>query len=135
MRFLVDSFGEKFKYEDPRISDDYIDRNNIHGQYEIVLDDDGENAPVIAIWENEENKMKSRFNESLYGVPGAEDVDWAIIYKNCHIEPSEFYGNLGELYDEEHPEDPNHKGFDDWCWENTDLIMSELDHLASYDDD
>lgn len=64
VRFLVDRFGEEFKYEDPRISDDYIDRNNIHGQYEIVLDDDGENPAVIAIWENEETEMKTRFNES-----------------------------------------------------------------------
>ena len=53
VRFLVDNFGEEFKYEDPRISSDYIDRNNMYGQYDIVLDDDGENAPVIAIWENE----------------------------------------------------------------------------------
>ena len=64
VRFLVDSFGEEFKYEDPRISDDYIDKNNIHGQYEIVLDDDGESPAVIAIWENEENEMKNRFNEN-----------------------------------------------------------------------
>lgn len=63
MRFLVDNFGEEFKYEDPRISDDYIDKNNIHGQYEIVLDDDGESPAVIAIWKNEENEMKSRFDE------------------------------------------------------------------------
>jgi len=76
-----------------------------------------------------------KFMESFYGIEGAEDVDWAIIYKNCHIEPSEFYGNLGELYDEEHPEDTNHEGFDDWCWENQDLIRSELEHLASYDDE
>ena len=56
--FLVDEFGEKFKYEDPRISDEYIDKNNMNGQFEIVLDedDDGENAPVVAIWENEEAK-------------------------------------------------------------------------------
>ena len=66
VRFLVDNFGEEFKYEDPRISDDYIDRNNIHGQYEIVLDDDGESPAVIAIWENEENEMKSRFNENKF---------------------------------------------------------------------
>ena len=64
MRFLVDRFGEEFKYEDPRISDDYIDRNNIHGQYEIVLDDDGESPAVIAIWENEENEMRTRFSEN-----------------------------------------------------------------------
>lgn len=56
--FLVDKFGEIFKYEDPRISDEYIDKNNMHGQFEIVLDEDdkGENSPVIAIWENEESK-------------------------------------------------------------------------------
>ena len=50
--FLVDEFGEKFKYEDPRISDDNIDRNNWHGQFEIVLDEDdkGEEAPFVAIW-------------------------------------------------------------------------------------
>lgn len=56
--FLVDKFGEKFKYEDPRISDEYIDKNNMNGQFEVVLDfdDDGENSPVIAIWENEETK-------------------------------------------------------------------------------
>lgn len=66
VRFLVDSFGEKFKYEDPRISADYIDKNNMYGQYEIVLDDDGENSPVIAIWENEENEMKTRFNENKF---------------------------------------------------------------------
>ena len=56
--FLVDKFGEIFKYEDPRISDEYIDKNNMHGQFEIVLDEDdkGENSPVIAIWENEETK-------------------------------------------------------------------------------
>ena len=65
MRFLVDRFGEEFKYEDPRISSDYIDKNNMYGQYEIFLDDDGENPPVIAIWENEENEMKRRFNESM----------------------------------------------------------------------
>lgn len=58
VRFLVDEFGEKFKYEDPRISDDYIDKNNMRGQFEIVLDedDDGENSPVVAIWKNEETK-------------------------------------------------------------------------------
>lgn len=58
VRFLVDEFGEKFKYEDPRISDDYIDKNNMRGQFEIVLDedDDGENSPMVAIWENEEAK-------------------------------------------------------------------------------
>ena len=67
VRFLVDNFGEEFKYEDPRISSDYIDRNNMYGQYDIVLDDDGENAPVIAIWENEENTMKTRFNENKSG--------------------------------------------------------------------
>ena len=67
MRFLVDNFGEVFKYEDPRISDDYIDKNNFHGQYEIVLDDDGESPAVIAIWENEENEMKPRFNENKFG--------------------------------------------------------------------
>lgn len=135
VRFLVDNFGEEFKYEDPRISADYIDRNNMYGQYDIVLDDDGENAPVIAVWENEENKMKTRFNESIFGIEGAEDRDWVILYKGCKIEPTEFYGNLGELYDEEHPEDTNHKGFDDWCWQNRELIRSELEHLASYDDD
>ena len=56
--FLVDEFDEIFKYEDPRISDEYIDKNNMHGQFEIVLDEDdtGENSPVIAIWENEETK-------------------------------------------------------------------------------
>ena len=50
--FLVDEFGEKFKYEDPRISDDNIDKNNWHGQFEIVLDEDdrGEDAPFVAIW-------------------------------------------------------------------------------------
>ena len=50
--FLVDEFGEKFKYEDPRISDDNIDKNNWHGQFEIVLDEDdrGEEAPFVAIW-------------------------------------------------------------------------------------
>ena len=67
VRFLVDNFGEEFKYEDPRISSDYIDRNNMYGQYDIVLDDDGENAPVIAIWENEESEMKPRFNENKSG--------------------------------------------------------------------
>ena len=60
VRFLVDRFGEEFKYEDPRISVDYIDRNNMYGQYDIVLDDDGENAPVIAIWEDEETTMKRK---------------------------------------------------------------------------
>ena len=75
------------------------------------------------------------FKESFYGIEGAKkDVDGAILYKRCIIEPSEFYANLGEMYDREHPEDPNHEGFDDWCWENTDLIESELEHLASYDD-
>ena len=64
VRFLVDNFGEEFKYEDPRISGDYIDRTNMYGDFEIVLDDDGENAPVVAIWENEENKMKNKFAES-----------------------------------------------------------------------
>lgn len=82
------------------------------------------------------NKFGKKFvKESLYGIEGAKDVDWAILYKGCKIEPSEFYGNLGEMYDEEHPEDPGHDGFDDWCWENKDLIESELEHLASYDDD
>lgn len=54
VRFLVDNFGEEFKYEDPRVSDDYIYRNNFHGKFEIVVDEDGENPPVIAIWENDE---------------------------------------------------------------------------------
>ena len=53
VRFLVDNFGEEFKYEDPRVSSDYIYKNNMHGKYEIVLDDDGENPAVIAIWEND----------------------------------------------------------------------------------
>lgn len=65
VRFLVDNFGEEFKYEDPRISGDYIDRTNMHGDFEIVLDDDGENAPVVAIWENDEVTDEARFvNES-----------------------------------------------------------------------
>jgi hypothetical protein len=78
-----------------------------------------------------------KFNESegsFFGIPGVVERHDMIIYKNCHIEPSEFWGNLGELYDEEHPEDTNHEGFDNWCWENSDLIESELEHLASYDD-
>ena len=53
VKFLVDRFGEEFKYDDPRLSDDYIYRSNRHGQFEIVLDDDGEEPPVIAIWEND----------------------------------------------------------------------------------
>ena len=66
VKFLVDRFGEEFKYDDPRLSDDYIYRSNRHGQFEIVLDDD-KNPPVIAIWENEENEMKTRFNENKFG--------------------------------------------------------------------
>ncbi len=66
VKFLVDTFGEEFKYEDPRISSDYIDKNNTHGQYEIYLDDDGKNPAVIVIWKNEENEMKPRFNENKF---------------------------------------------------------------------
>ena len=62
VKFLVDRFGEEFKYDDPRLSDEYIDRSNRHGKFEIVLDDDGEEPPVIAIWENEESTTK---DESL----------------------------------------------------------------------
>ena len=112
-----------------------IAKGKLDGDEDIVkIVDLGEQHPKYTSL-REGNEMKARFNESFYGIPGAKDVDWAILYKNCKIEPSEFYGNLGELYDEEHPEDPNHEGFDDWCWENTDLIKSELEHLASYDDD
>jgi len=64
VKFLVNKFGEEFKYDDPRLSDDYIDRSNMHGQFEIVLDDDGEEPPVIAIWENEENDNMRFINES-----------------------------------------------------------------------
>ena len=83
VRFLVDRFGEEFKYEDPRISADYIDRNNMYGQYDIVLDDDGENAPVIAIWENEENTMKRRsFDEGFMSNIGKDGQHlYSIIYK------------------------------------------------------
>ena len=87
---------------------------------------------------NTDDKIKMKYNESegsFFGIPGVVERHDMIIYKNCHIEPSEFWGNLGELYDEEHPEDESHDGFDDWCWENSDLIKSELEHLASYDDD
>ena len=79
-----------------------------------------------------------RFNESegsFFGIPGVVERHDVIIYDGCKIEPSEFWGNLGELYDQEHPEDEGHHGFDDWCWENSDLIKSELEHLASYGDD
>lgn len=79
-----------------------------------------------------------KFNESegsFFGIPGVVERHDVIIYDGCKIEPSEFWGNLGELYDQEHPEDTNHEGFDDWCWENSDLIESELEHLASYGDD
>ena len=36
---------------------------------------------------------------SFFGIPGVVERHDMIIYKNCHIEPSEFWGNLGELYD------------------------------------
>ena len=87
------------------------------------------------LFKTNKGKVLKFVKESFYGIEGAKkDVDGAILYKGCIIEPSEFYENLGEMYDSEHPEDPNHEGFDDWCWENTDLIESELEHLASYDD-
>ena len=79
-----------------------------------------------------------KFNESegsFFGIPGVVERHDVIIYDGCKIEPDSFWGNLGELYDQEHPEDEGHHGFDDWCWENSDLIKSELEHLASYDDD
>ena len=87
VRFLVDRFGEEFKYEDPRISADYIDRNNMYGQYDIVLDDDGENAPVIAIWEDEENEMKPRINENKFGklVKENDDMEKEFVCKGVSI--------------------------------------------------
>ena len=81
MRFLVDRFGEEFKYEDPRISGDYIDKSNMYGQYEIFLDDDDENPPVIAIWENEMEKKS--FDEGFMGNIGTDGKHlYSIIYKS-----------------------------------------------------
>jgi hypothetical protein len=80
-------------------------------------------------------KFVNESEGSFFGIPGVVERHDVIIYDGCKIEPSEFWGNLGELYDQEHPEDEGHHGFDDWCWENSDLIKSELEHLASYGDD
>lgn len=139
--FLVDNFGEEFKYEDPRISYDYIHRNNIHGQYEIVLDDDGESPAVIAIWENEENEMKrksfSEFKESsdFFGVPDVEDRGWVIIYQGCKIEPDALWEELGDMYEEEHPEDCTMKHFEEWCEQNTERVKAVLDDFTRNVDD
>lgn len=79
--------------------------------------------------------MKTRFNESFYGIPGAEDVDWAIIYKGGKIEPSAFWDELGDIYAEEHPEDINMENFQDWCWDNKDIVQSVLDDFVKNMDD
>lgn len=87
VRFLVDNFGEEFKFEDPRISDEYIDKNNFRGEFEIVLDesgDPGDGFPCIAIWKNEEHEMKpvnekrKLFNEG----PGAA---YTVTIKNVKL--------------------------------------------------
>ena len=66
VRFLVDKYGDNFKFTDPRVSDDYIDKCNFRGEFEIVVDDDNlgdSHLPSIVIWENEESGIKSRFDE------------------------------------------------------------------------
>jgi translation initiation factor 1 (eIF-1/SUI1) len=79
-----------------------------------------------------------KFNESegsFFGIPGVVERHDTIIYNGCKIEPDSFWGDLGELYDQEHPEDEGHHGFDDWCWKNSDLIKSLLDDETRNVDD
>ena len=49
VKFLVDTFGEKFRFTDPRVSDEYADKSNPKANFEILIDDDDATLPIIAI--------------------------------------------------------------------------------------
>ena len=49
VKFLVDKFGEKFRFTDPRVSDEYADRSDPKANFEILIDDDDASLPIIAI--------------------------------------------------------------------------------------
>ena len=64
VKFLVDKFGEKFRFTDPRVSDEYADKSDPKGAFEIFIDEDDATLPIITIdevadgWyaESEENE-------------------------------------------------------------------------------
>ena len=64
VKFLVDKFGEKFRFTDPRVSDEYSDKSDPKGAFEIFIDEDDATLPIITIdevadgWyaESEENE-------------------------------------------------------------------------------
>ena len=64
VKFLVDKFGEKFRFTDPRVSDEYSDRSDPKAAFEIFIDEDDATLPIITIdevadgWyaESEENE-------------------------------------------------------------------------------
>ena len=90
---------------------------------------------IVKIVDLGEPRQLRESTGSFYGIPGAEDVDWAILYKGGKIEPSAFWDELGDIYAEAHPEDSNMDGFDKWCWENTDIVQSVLDDFVRNMDD
>jgi hypothetical protein len=49
VKFLVDKFGEKFRFTDPRVSDEYADKSDPKGAFEIFIDDDDASLPIITI--------------------------------------------------------------------------------------
>ena len=49
VKFLVDKFGEKFRFTDPRVSDEYADKSDPKANFEILIDDDDASLPIIAI--------------------------------------------------------------------------------------
>lgn len=49
VKFLVDKFGEKFRFTDPRVSDEYADKSNPKANFEILIDEDDATLPVIFI--------------------------------------------------------------------------------------
>lgn len=65
VKFLVDKFGEKFRFTDPRVSDEYAFASNPKAHFEIVIDEDDASLPIITIdevsdgWyvESEENEF------------------------------------------------------------------------------
>ena len=49
VKFLVDTFGEKFRFTDPRVSDEYAGKSNPKANFEILIDEDDASLPIITI--------------------------------------------------------------------------------------
>lgn len=49
VKFLVDKFGEKFRFTDPRVSDEYADKSDPKAAFEIFIDEDDATLPIITI--------------------------------------------------------------------------------------